>query len=162
MALTRGGLLELPPVVGCPSPVPAKEIVLVVDGGFAGDRGLSRHQTRSWSRRHSSMTTPRGNYDPLASHCHTQRHVTPPMSDKVVFKKSASRPAQRARDDDGGEPSTVNSPISLASKLKSKAKRAQPKSRLSFGADDEVSVLQPAGSVLIRRALGPRGTLISD
>ena len=84
------------------------------------------------------------------------------MSDKVVFKKSASRPAQRARDDDGGEPSTVNSPISLASKLKSKAKRAQPKSRLSFGADDEVSVLQPAGSVLIRRALGPRGTLISD
>lgn len=64
------------------------------------------------------------------------------MSDKVVFKKSTSRPAQRARDvdaeADNGEPSTADTPISLASKLKSKAKRAQPKSRLSFGVDDEV------------------------
>ena len=70
----------------------------------------------------------------------------PSMSDKVVFKKSASRPAQRARDLDldldSTEPSTADTPITLASKLKSKAKRAQPKSRLSFGADDEVCALQ--------------------
>ncbi|KAF8442882.1 nineteen complex-related protein 2-domain-containing protein, partial [Boletus edulis BED1] len=65
------------------------------------------------------------------------------MSDKVVFKKSASRPSQRARDvnvdHDSGEPSTADAPISLASKIKSKTRRAQPKSRLSFGVDDEVA-----------------------
>ncbi|KAG8214632.1 nineteen complex-related protein 2-domain-containing protein [Butyriboletus roseoflavus] len=65
------------------------------------------------------------------------------MSDQVIFKKSTSRPVQRARDLDldldSDEPSTANTPITLASKLKSKAKRAHPKSRLSFGADDEAS-----------------------
>ncbi|KAH0832088.1 GCFC-domain-containing protein [Lanmaoa asiatica] len=65
------------------------------------------------------------------------------MSDKVVFKKSTSRPAQRARDVDvdldSGELSIANTPITLASKLKSKTRRAQPKSRLSFGADDEAA-----------------------
>ncbi|KAF8551693.1 GCFC-domain-containing protein [Imleria badia] len=64
------------------------------------------------------------------------------MSNKVVFKKSASRPAQRARDVDAdvdSEPSTADTPLSLASRLKSKAKRAQPKSRLSFGVDDEAA-----------------------
>ncbi|KAG6377125.1 nineteen complex-related protein 2-domain-containing protein [Boletus reticuloceps] len=65
------------------------------------------------------------------------------MSDQVIFKKSASRPSQRARDvdvdHDSGEPSTADAPISLASKIKSKTRRAQPKSRLSFGVDDEVA-----------------------
>lgn len=89
------------------------------------------------------------------------------MSDKVVFKKSTSRPAQRARDvdaeADNGEPSTADTPISLASKLKSKAKRAQPKSRLSFGVDDEVKpVTAQPRSALMHRVLGRRGTFISD
>ncbi|KAG9315745.1 GCFC-domain-containing protein [Chiua virens] len=62
------------------------------------------------------------------------------MSDKVLFKKSASRPAQRVRDvdaePDNDEPSTSSI---LASKFKSRSKRAQPKSRLSFGVDDEAT-----------------------
>lgn len=70
------------------------------------------------------------------------------MADEVVFKKSSSRPAQRARDVDAdvdsAEPSTSDAPITFASKLKSKAKRVQPKSRLSFGVDDEVCVLYPS------------------
>lgn len=157
MALTCGGLLELPPVLGCSSPVPAEEVVLVADGvdnlSFAADSWLSRDQTRSWSRtrrlHHLLLTTPVGISACSVLLCHISRHVTPPaMSDKVVFKKSTSRPVQRARDVDvdpnSGEPPTADAPITLASKLKSKAKRTQPKSRLSFGADDEVSVLRPS------------------
>lgn len=63
------------------------------------------------------------------------------MSDKVVFKKSTSRPAQRARDLDLDLDSAELSPVTLASKLKAKAKRAQPRPRLSFGAEDEVCTL---------------------
>lgn len=93
--------------------------------------------------------TPWESYPVRQSHCHTTRHVTfPLMSDKVTFKKSTSRPAQRTRDvdadHDDGEQSTTDTPISLVSKLKSKAKRSQPKSRLSFGVDDGVSVLHPS------------------
>lgn len=88
------------------------------------------------------------------------------MSDKVVFKKSTSRPAQRARDvdadRDSDEPATMNTPMTLASKLKSKTKRAQPKSRLSFGADDEVRVTPRYPPLLIYRLLGCRGALVSD
>ncbi|KAH7914293.1 nineteen complex-related protein 2-domain-containing protein [Hygrophoropsis aurantiaca] len=63
----------------------------------------------------------------------------------VIFKRTKRKAGQRTRDAspdhaeitsmpaDGGE----ESPITLASKLKNKVKRTQPKSRLSFGGDDE-------------------------
>lgn len=80
------------------------------------------------------------------------------MSDSpVIFKRTKSKPSQRARkkspdaDDTAtaGETSDYTSqgggggesPITLASKLKNKAKKAKTKSRLSFGGnDDEVRV----------------------
>ncbi|KAF8842200.1 hypothetical protein BDN67DRAFT_1038818 [Paxillus ammoniavirescens] len=69
----------------------------------------------------------------------------------VVFKKSKSRPGQRARDSANDTEETsqhlgeadIDSPISLASKLKSRVKRSKPKSRLSFGGDDEVGEGEP-------------------
>lgn len=68
------------------------------------------------------------------------------MSDSpVIFKRSKSKPGQRARQkspdaNDATSDFTSQgdeSPITLASKLKNKAKRAKPKSRLSFGGDDD-------------------------
>ncbi|KAH7885246.1 GCFC-domain-containing protein [Phlebopus sp. FC_14] len=62
----------------------------------------------------------------------------------VIFKKTKSRAGQRARDDaaDQSVPELAQeddneSPITLASKLKTKVKRSKPKSKLSFGGDDE-------------------------
>ncbi|KAF9221600.1 hypothetical protein BS17DRAFT_711194 [Gyrodon lividus] len=63
----------------------------------------------------------------------------------VIFKKSKSRPGQRTRDSTDNTEETpqhlaeagIESPISLASKHKSRVKRSKPKSRLSFGGDDE-------------------------
>ncbi|KAF9241159.1 GCFC-domain-containing protein [Melanogaster broomeanus] len=71
--------------------------------------------------------------------------------DPVIFKKSKSRPGQRARDSANDTEETsrepveadLESPISLASKLKSKVKRSKPKSRLSFGGDEEASEGEP-------------------
>ncbi|KIJ62603.1 hypothetical protein HYDPIDRAFT_30203 [Hydnomerulius pinastri MD-312] len=67
------------------------------------------------------------------------------MEASVTFKKSKSRPGQRARDSANDQAETPQesveadneSPITLASKLKSKAKRSKPKARLSFGGEDE-------------------------
>jgi GC-rich sequence DNA-binding factor len=68
------------------------------------------------------------------------------MSDSpVIFKRSKSKPGQRARQKspDGNNVTSDftsqgdESPITLASKLKNKAKRAKPKSKLSFGGDDD-------------------------
>jgi hypothetical protein len=70
-------------------------------------------------------------------------------SSSVIFKKSRSRPGQRAREKspDGVSQtaseragSAEESPLALASKLKNKAKRTKPKSTLSFGGDEEVRV----------------------
>jgi len=61
----------------------------------------------------------------------------------VIFKrKSAAKPAGRARqaspDHDTTEPNaTDDSPSTLATKLKKKIQRAKPKSRLSFGGEEE-------------------------
>lgn len=85
------------------------------------------------------------------------------MSDSpVIFKRTKSKPAQRAREksptandfatgedtsdytSQGGE-----SPITLASKLKNKAKKAKTKSRLSFGGDDEVCVINGIQELLL-------------
>lgn len=63
----------------------------------------------------------------------------------VIFKRSKSKPAQRARqvtdkdDEHAVQETAEESPSTLASKLKNKAKRAK-KSKLSFGGDDEVGV----------------------
>lgn len=121
VALTCGGLLELPPVLGCSSLVPAKEVVLVVDGAddlcFAAGRWLSRHDTRSWSRtrwlRHLLMTTPRGNFNPRASRCHAHvtsrypcpttsclrnpRRVQPSARGTPMSTPTAANPPQRTR-----------------------------------------------------------------
>ena len=70
-------------------------------------------------------------------------------SSSVIFKKSKSRPGQRAREkspegisqtSSGRAESAEESPIALASRLKNKAKRTKPKSTLSFGDDEEVRV----------------------
>lgn len=70
---------------------------------------------------------------------------TPPL----IFKRTKAKPAQRARqtspdnDTESGPQTTEDdSPSILITKLKNKVKRAKPKSRLSFGGDeDEVCVL---------------------
>lgn len=70
------------------------------------------------------------------------------MSDSsVVFRRTKSKPTARARaqspdanDTGSDQNSQTDSPITLASKLKNKAKRAKPKSRLSFGGDDDAEV----------------------
>lgn len=70
---------------------------------------------------------------------------TPPL----IFKRTKSKPAQRTRqsspDNAKAEEATEtgeDSPSTLATKLKNKVKRSKPKSRLSFGGDDdEVCVL---------------------
>ncbi|KAF7980000.1 hypothetical protein HWV62_40096 [Athelia sp. TMB] len=67
------------------------------------------------------------------------------MSDSsVIFKRTKSKPSQRARakspdvnETETDQNSQTDSPITLASKLKNKAKRAKPKSRLSFGGEDD-------------------------
>lgn len=70
------------------------------------------------------------------------------MSDSsVIFKRTKSKPSQRARakspdvnETETDQNSQTDSPITLASKLKNKAKRAKPKSRLSFGGEDDTEV----------------------
>jgi GC-rich sequence DNA-binding factor len=67
------------------------------------------------------------------------------MSDKPpLFKQRSSKakPSQRAREDAAevtvppqGEPEEA--PSALAAKIKTKAKRAKPKTQLSFGGADE-------------------------
>jgi GC-rich sequence DNA-binding factor len=69
-----------------------------------------------------------------------------PGDDPVIFKRTKSKPAQttRAKSPDTSETALTGgeeSPITLASKLKNKAKKSKSKSRLSFGGDDEVCVL---------------------
>ncbi|KAG6891529.1 hypothetical protein C0992_005064 [Termitomyces sp. T32_za158] len=81
----------------------------------------------------------------------------------VIFKRSKSKPAQRARQSAANDDETTvqetaeDSPSTLATKLKNKAKRAK-KSKLSFGGDDEESggeVFQVKKSNLSRKlALG--------
>ncbi|KAH7927764.1 hypothetical protein BV22DRAFT_1006330 [Leucogyrophana mollusca] len=63
----------------------------------------------------------------------------------LIFKRTKSRPGQRAREPSPDHSAVADpprdgpeeSPITLASKLKNKVKRTKPKSRLSFGGDDE-------------------------
>lgn len=73
------------------------------------------------------------------------------MSDSpVIFKRTKSKPGQRTRQksQDANDNTSASefatqgdeSPITLASKLKSKVKRAKPKSRLSFGGDEDTEV----------------------
>lgn len=63
---------------------------------------------------------------------------TPP----VIFKRTKAKPAGRTRPaspestKDGGDPE--NPPITLATKVKNKVKKSQPKSKLSFGGEEEV------------------------
>lgn len=77
--------------------------------------------------------------------------TSPAMAElSVVFKRTKSKPVPRARErspdgTDAAEISAANittgaedSPSTLATKLKNKAKRSKPKARLSFGGDNEV------------------------
>jgi hypothetical protein len=91
--------------------------------------------------------------------------AVPTMSDAspTIFKRK-SKPSQRQRDkspDDTEQPplagdSGRDSPITLAAKLKIKAKRAQPKSRLSFGADDEVCISTALYDLILKDVWGNR------
>ncbi|KAF9468648.1 nineteen complex-related protein 2-domain-containing protein [Collybia nuda] len=91
---------------------------------------------------------------------------TPP----IIFKRKA-KPAPRTRQsspENGGEagttPAVDDSPSTLAARLKNKAKKSQPKSRLSFGGDEEESggdVFQVKKSNLSRKlALGKNAASI--
>lgn len=69
---------------------------------------------------------------------------TPPL----IFKRTKSKPAQRAREtstenvtDDTVSATGDDSPSTLASKLRNRVKKARPKSRLSFGGEEEVCVV---------------------
>jgi hypothetical protein len=77
------------------------------------------------------------------------------MDSPVIFKRkgNAAKPVQRVRekspevqsetDTDGGsapETAVEESPSTLATKLKKKIQKSRPKSRLSFGGDDEVRI----------------------
>jgi GC-rich sequence DNA-binding factor len=62
----------------------------------------------------------------------------------VIFKRSKPKPTGRARQaspdntsEQSGDTAEEESPSILATKLKNKVKRAKPKSRLSFGGDEE-------------------------
>src|ERR1700735_2700946 len=93
------------------------------------------------------------------------------MSDSpVIFKRSSKqKPGQRARQKSPDSNDTTasdftsqagdESPITLASKLKNKAKRSKPKSRLSFGGDDdtEVCVFTDPGESLLMGYVGLEG-----
>ena len=64
----------------------------------------------------------------------------------LIFKRNKPKPTVRARQTSPEHDTDVNasvnpedSPSTLATKLKNKVKRMKPKSRLSFGADEEVS-----------------------
>ncbi|KAF8887184.1 nineteen complex-related protein 2-domain-containing protein [Infundibulicybe gibba] len=60
-----------------------------------------------------------------------------------IFKRTKSKPAQRSRqqspDNDGEKNSNTaeDSPSTIAAKLKNKVKKSKPKSRLSFGVEDD-------------------------
>jgi GC-rich sequence DNA-binding factor len=63
----------------------------------------------------------------------------------LIFKRNKTKPTVRTRqtspenDTDANASATAeDSPSTLATKLKNKVKRMKPKSRLSFGADEEV------------------------
>ena len=83
--------------------------------------------------------------------------LTLTMSSPVIFKRTKSKPAQRTRpsspdhDHDNGTIATdQDSPSTLATKLKNKVKKSKPKSRLSFGGDDdEVCVLSASKSYML-------------
>lgn len=66
----------------------------------------------------------------------------------VIFKRSKTKTTARSRQlspetnaENSGPEVSENSPSTLATKLKNKIKKAKPKSRLSFGGDEEVSHL---------------------
>lgn len=77
----------------------------------------------------------------------------------VVFKRTKSKPAQRARTStpdvvestgDGEVADVDESPSTLATKLKKRIKtREKPKSRLSFGADEVRRRIAPLGHLLM-------------
>jgi GC-rich sequence DNA-binding factor len=78
---------------------------------------------------------------------------TPPFFFKRKVKPVRAR--QSSPEPESNDTGT-ESPSTLASKLKNKAKRAKPKSRLSFGADeDEVCVLNARKSYML--ILGKEG-----
>jgi GC-rich sequence DNA-binding factor len=61
----------------------------------------------------------------------------------VIFKRTKSRSSQKTRAKSPEATETVStgvedSPITLATKLKNRANKNRPKSRLSFGGDEEV------------------------
>ena len=62
----------------------------------------------------------------------------------LIFKRTKAKPAARARqtlpeneDDSSVRAGEDGSPSTLATKLKNKVKRSKPRSRLSFGGDDD-------------------------
>src|SRR5882672_6498377 len=91
------------------------------------------------------------------------------MSDNpVIFKRSKPKPGQRTRQKSPDSNDTASditsqagdeSPITLAAKLKNKAKRSKPKSRLSFGGDDdtEVCVFTDLGELVLMGVRGMEG-----
>lgn len=65
------------------------------------------------------------------------------MDSPVIFKRKANavKPLPRARErspETGTQESVEESPSTLATKLKKKIQKSKPKSKLSFGGDDEV------------------------
>jgi len=85
------------------------------------------------------------------------------MDSPVIFKRkgNAAKPVKRVRekspesqsktDTDGGlaTPTVEVSPSTLATKLKKKIQKSRPKSRLSFGGDDEVRMSSLSSVLLI-------------
>lgn len=96
-------------MLGCSSPVPTEEVVLIVDGvddlGFAADRWLSRDQT--WSRtrqlRHFVNDNTRGNLSLLSphivTHCVTSRcpHVRQGRLQEIHVASGPAREGRRRR-----------------------------------------------------------------
>ncbi|PFH46529.1 hypothetical protein AMATHDRAFT_154582 [Amanita thiersii Skay4041] len=91
----------------------------------------------------------------------------------VIFKRTKSKPGGRTRQgspehgkEDKSPQSRDDSPSALALKVKNKVKKSQPKSKLSFGADDEAEgdgeVFQIKKSNLSRKlALGKSAAAVS-
>ncbi|KAM6494395.1 Nineteen complex-related protein 2 domain containing protein [Amanita muscaria] len=91
---------------------------------------------------------------------------TPP----VIFKRSKAKPAGRTRSTSpkgvSVQENEQESPSTLATKLKNKVKKSRPKSKLSFGGDDEEEgdgeVFQSKKSTLSRKlALGKNAAAVS-
>jgi GC-rich sequence DNA-binding factor len=65
--------------------------------------------------------------------------------DHVIFKRTKAKPAVRTRptspEPTKDQEDSEDSPITLATKIKNKVKKSRPKSKLSFGDEEEVGPL---------------------